>query len=97
MAAQNREALSILRAKLSPLSEDEWRILEMVEQSNGIHVESMYEELWMGPAYISDVLHVLERDGLIKIEREYNYLLEDIRELLRSSGNAKLRDVLKAK
>ena len=97
MAAQNQEALSTLRAKLSSLSEDEWRILEMVEQSYSIHVENMYAELWMGPAYISDVLRVLERDGLIKIDRGYNSLLEDIRELLRTSGNIKLRDVLKAK
>jgi DNA-binding MarR family transcriptional regulator len=97
MEAQNREALNTLRTKLSTLSEDEWRILEAVEQSYSIHVESMYEELWLGPAYISDVLHVLERDGLIKIDRGYNSISEDITKLLRECGNIKLRDVLNAK
>jgi DNA-binding MarR family transcriptional regulator len=97
MESQNREALNTLRAKLSSLSEDEWRILEAVEQSYSIHVESMYEELWLGPAYISDVLRVLERDGLIKIDRGYNSLSEDITKLLRECGNIKLGDVLNAK
>ena len=99
MEDQDRDALRVLQAKLFSLSEDEWRILEMVEQSGGIgiHVESMYAELWLGPAYISDVLRVLERNGLVKIDRGYNYLSDDIRNILGGHGNLKLRNLLDIK
>jgi hypothetical protein len=93
---QCQEALNTVLPKLTSLSKEEWETLENIEAAgrSGIWDEQLHIDMWR--SYIDDA-RVLEREGLVRKERNRWHLTEDIWELKRKCGYRKLRDLLNRK